>query len=346
MRINPMQKDQAIREWRDREQRALSCSVSPGLLANFLLLIPSLLGGWLFMPMASAEPAAESLQIAQQVVDGLPPPPPAELEFSQGVLSPAVVTNAVFPQPGSSATVAVGAAQRYLVYVNGDSDLLLEQVRRVEPEAVLREYEGRTVIQTGLFEHNPDAQEQVRRLGLQGIGAQVEAISIDQPLSETASASPPLADATLPPPESFPAPSNVTPLPTVSVPPPAGFGQQLPGLNSSPTPVAPAAAPTAAPTSIPIAVPPSTSAANLTDSTTANTKPSPYFVIIPAASQDLSTVSSQAVILGAKPTNVQQKESSLGTFVEVGPFVNRSAAERWNKYLRAFGLNARVQFRR
>jgi hypothetical protein len=59
--------------------------------------------------------------------------------------------------------------QRYLVYVDSDNLQTLEQVRRLESGAYMRSYNGHNVIQSGVFSQQFNAQEQARRLELNGI---------------------------------------------------------------------------------------------------------------------------------------------------------------------------------
>lgn len=60
------------------------------------------------------------------------------------------------------------------VGIDGDSPLLLSQIRQIEPEAFVRRGEG--VIQAGVFADEYNAESRVRALAAQGIRAQVTAI--------------------------------------------------------------------------------------------------------------------------------------------------------------------------
>ncbi|MDX2215437.1 MAG: hypothetical protein SFY66_19395 [Oculatellaceae cyanobacterium bins.114] len=265
--------------------------------------------------------------LAQQIVDGLPPPPggtygapalpPAQFQpnpYSTG--SPLIVpapssTLPVLPStaaPVTPAAIAPSAAtQRYLVLVNGDSPLLLEQVRKVESSAFLQTFEGRRVIQAGAFVEPTSAERQVQTLASQGIGAEVITVAATAPATLTSAAPREVA----PPPELTPV--RTTPAREVV------FGQQ-PDFDGSTT----------------------------ADSRLAVANSS-YFVVIPASPDDLPEINDQVVRLGegfAIAQVVEERRSPLGPHVLVGPFVNRGAAERWNDYLRAFGMDARVYYRR
>ncbi len=70
---------------------------------------------------------------------------------------------------------------QYLVYINGESDLLLEQVRKVEPEAFRTNLEGRTRIQAGVFDDRLLAERRVKALEREGIGAEIATIGYAAP---------------------------------------------------------------------------------------------------------------------------------------------------------------------
>ncbi len=59
--------------------------------------------------------------------------------------------------------------QRYLVYVDGGNSQILQQVRWIEPEAYIRQYQGRTIIQSGIFSQLVNAENRVRELQSYGI---------------------------------------------------------------------------------------------------------------------------------------------------------------------------------
>ncbi|WP_334311391.1 hypothetical protein, partial [Nodularia sphaerocarpa] len=59
--------------------------------------------------------------------------------------------------------------QRYLVYVDSNNSQILQQVRRIEPEAYIRQYQGRSVIQSGIFSQLMNAENRVRELQSYGI---------------------------------------------------------------------------------------------------------------------------------------------------------------------------------
>lgn len=275
------------------------------------LLVGLLGGGLLFTPqLASAETfelegdrIRGEQRIAQQVVEGLPPPPP--VIFGQGAAN----------QPTS------GASQ-YWVVVNGDSSLLLSQVQAVVGEATVQEYNGQRFIQVGVYNDAATAQQMVSALATQGISAETLAVNAGASTATTGQvAQQPLVPA-LPPPDSFP----VTPVPRASAPREVEFGQ--PSNLSQPGSALP---------------PPQTQSA----ATGNNSRH--YYVVIPGSADNVAAITNQVARLGEGfdvGQMVQASESRRGSYVRVGPFADRSAANRWNRYFRDFGMDARVYFSR
>jgi cell division protein FtsN len=91
----------------------------------------------------------------------------------------------IFKAPSDNATPASNsdqgdASQRYLVYVNGNSPYLLQQVQQIEPTAFMQGFRGQQVIQIGVFETESNARQKSGMLSQQGIGAEVAAIAINR----------------------------------------------------------------------------------------------------------------------------------------------------------------------
>ncbi|MEA5581108.1 hypothetical protein VB620_07120 [Nodularia harveyana UHCC-0300] len=59
--------------------------------------------------------------------------------------------------------------QRYLVYVDSGNSQTLQQVRLIVPDAYIRQYQGRTIIQSGIFGEIINAQNLARQLQSYGI---------------------------------------------------------------------------------------------------------------------------------------------------------------------------------
>lgn len=93
------------------------------------------------------KPAPNILTI--QVAERLPPPPQPS-KFSQRKL-PSSFSPREFdfqaPVPSSPSP----HVDSYLVYVNDNTSLTLQEVQQLEPTAYVRQYKGRSVIQAGVF---------------------------------------------------------------------------------------------------------------------------------------------------------------------------------------------------
>jgi hypothetical protein len=201
-------------------------------------------------------------------------------------------------------------SQQYVVIVNGNSGLLLSQVQQIAPTAGIQSYEGQQVIQAGVFGEEWAASQQVQALAAQGIAAQV--VSVSGGVAPVQAIYPDPAQVSLDP---------LPPAPPAEVP----FGQ-YPALEPQPT------------------APPA-SAYDYGSPARRNG----YYVLIPGSSGSLARVSEQVRLLSEGfpvAGRVQERDRPHGPHVLVGPFSGRSAAERWNRYFRDFGLNARVHYER
>ncbi|MFE1745776.1 hypothetical protein [Coleofasciculus sp. H7-2] len=158
----------------------------------------------------------------------------------------------------------------YGVFINGDSPLLLAQVRKIEPEAFVRY--GGGVIQAGVFADEIKAQQRVRVLEEWGIRGQISAYS-DQ-----------------------------------------NFDADAENFDSRPV----------------------TSRDEVEEVA--------YFVVIPGSQEYLPDIASHMIRLGFPKDAVFQREVPRGPHVAVGPFEDRSQAERWSRFLRSNGMDARVYF--
>ncbi|MBN3909544.1 MAG: hypothetical protein HWQ35_24310 [Nostoc sp. NMS1] len=156
-------------------------------------LLPLLVGGWLVL-ISDFTPAQaqihNSMLLAQQGGEALPPPPipfgqqpspqlqPAELvEDNQSDLNfqpPQPLQNNQSdlnfqpPQPTQFSQYNQNF-ERYLVYVDSSDFQTLQAIRRIEPSAYIRQYQGRNVIQSGVFNRVSNAQQRVNELQSRGI---------------------------------------------------------------------------------------------------------------------------------------------------------------------------------
>ena len=332
----------------DRSGGFVAIALLASGLVGSLVLSPAAIAGTPSNSPSSSLMGQGSL-IAQEIVDGLPPPPnvgqPQQIQ-SQEMTAPTV--------PNQS-----GGDRRYLVMINGDNPRLLRQVQRVASSASVQDFQGQRMI-VAAFDDPDHAQRQVQMLTSRGIGArlvQAEDVASATSPSEGSTGAPtgsapsqrsavPVAVAPdLPPADLMPNQS----VPTVQVPSQmpsqmpsqalraapreVNFGgqspNQLPSPPSFPTPTAPADAALG-----------NTSTNLPSDSSTERG----YYVVIPGKQGELEAISNQIMRLGDGFSIAQmvQQSSAKGTHVQVGPFNDRQAANRWNRYFRDFGMDARV----
>ena len=69
-----------------------------------------------------------------------------------------------------------------------------------------------------------------------------------------------------------------------------------------------------------------------------------YFVVIPGKLRDLPDIAAEVVRMGVRENEVTQKEAPRGPHVAIGPFNERENADRWSRYFRSVGMDARVYF--
>ncbi|MGB3612523.1 MAG: hypothetical protein WBA10_01925, partial [Elainellaceae cyanobacterium] len=291
---------------------------------------------------------------AQSVIDGLPPPPSIpDLD------APAPVPE----EPANSLDLPpTNSALPYRVLVNSDSPFLLEQVRRIEPTAIFERYQGQSVILAGQFDQRALAQQQIDALAAQGIGAEIavasetiatigtgatagDAVRSDAPSNPQLSASS-NSDEFARPGSSIGTSAASSPLPL----PPADLGQTPatpqttitdPSLNS-----AAALVQTADPVEAPTPAQPTVRPSPIAQQRPSEPVSSDYYIVVPGDANALDRIQGQIALLGANPEAIAQRDEPLGPHLLVGPFVSRQSATRWNEFLRDFGMDARVYYRR
>lgn len=309
----------------------LSFSEAPACFKSLLWRL-TLSFSCILLPALTAQTAA-----AQSVIDGLPPPP------SIPDLDPPTPAAS---EPESSLTIQpTNTALPYQVVVNSDSPFLLEQVRRIEPTAVLERYQDQSVILVGQFSQLALAQQQIDALAAQGIGAEIAvsaaAIAVDGAVGETVEAPPePQADSD----ELARLGSSIGSSPTSSLLtlPPASLGQA--SIAPQATITDPASEPNTA--LVQTATRPNPIAQRPATPVAAAPVSSDYYIVVPGEASTLDRIQDQVALLGAHPNAIAQRDEPLGPHLLIGPFVNRQSATRWNEFLRDFGMNARVYYRR
>jgi hypothetical protein len=282
----------------------------------------------------------------------LAPPPPG------GAIP--VPSSGAMPPSSAGSPVGIGnqnfSGQQYVVFVNGGSDLLLEQVRFIEPTAFRTNHQGQTVIQAGRFNSPQNANNRLNELSMQGMGATIAEVpvafsySAQTPIQSpeiyaASGALPPIPTGAVPqiPPVTSTGPST-SPLPPItSTMPSAGampavpgqgtveFGQEL-AYNVIPSPSAYPVNTT--PPGVSAAIPPGS--ARIV---------APYYVVIPTAENNLPELSTEIIQLGTPVDRVQQRLTPRGPHVAVGPFEDRDLASQWSRFYRDAGIpNSRVYY--
>lgn len=199
---------------------------------------------------------------------------------------------------------------RYVVYVNGNSNLLLDQVRRLEPGAFLRNEGGRQVIQAGRFVSRANAQVLSNLLERQGILAQVQSLDDSSVPTGIGGENSNFSTATL------------IPLDTTSLTTPTNLDFAAPLASTSSIPFATNGISFAAPNATRL-----------------------YYVAIPTRPGELVTLASEIAATGINPANILPKSSRRGAFIAVGPFSDRLEAAVMESTLKQSGFsNARVYF--
>ena len=240
--------------------------------------------------------------------------------------------------------IAPTSGEQYLVLVNGSSNMLLQQVRQVEPGAFVNYIGGRSMIQAGRFNSFQNAQVRADELAGFGIGAEVQETDYaGAPIPVT-----PPSDYALTYPtggQSIASGGQLPPGTVAATPSAIEFGQAPPFPSSSaaafPPPVPTATFPTSAPLPPNTVTPPPVSSPTVVN----ESLPSGYYVVIPGNMVELQRLANQVVALGAPSNSVRTRTAPRGPHVAVGPYSDRGLAQEWNTYLRNSGLpGARVYF--
>lgn len=86
--------------------------------------------------------------------------------------------------------VSVLAEQRYGVYVNGDSPLLLEVVQQVQPGAIVQQYRNRRIIDLGIYFNPNEAEQLLFDLRQQGVTGKIILFKSGENFNNTRPANP------------------------------------------------------------------------------------------------------------------------------------------------------------
>lgn len=134
------------------------------------------LGGWLVLAGDTAESMPHDVVSAKKIVE-IPPPSGSDNFVKERSPNKAVFTPREFDFQASPAQPAANPPgskpQSYLIYVNEDSSLTLQQVQQLEPTAFVRQYKGRSLIQAGVFSQSANAQNLANELESKGIDVRI-----------------------------------------------------------------------------------------------------------------------------------------------------------------------------
>ncbi|MEM1311187.1 MAG: hypothetical protein AAF892_07535 [Cyanobacteria bacterium P01_D01_bin.71] len=291
----------------------------------------SLQPGWLTLAASGCLAAAIAVPGAAAPLTATDAEPAAIAQALPTPLPPLPTNNGVAPASG----------EQYIVLVSGSSDLLLAQVRQVEPGAFVNYVGGQSLIQAGRFSSYQNAQNRANELASFGIGAEVQAANST---GASVVATPP-ADYTLSYPDaSAAATSAPPPLPSSTVaaaPASIEFGQAAPFATPGVPATAAGLPPTGASSALPNAAAPPLTAPTIVN----ESLPSGYYVVVPGNTAELQSIVNQVVALGAPSDLVRPRTVPRGPHIAVGPYNDRGIAQEWSDYLRDSGLpGARVHF--
>lgn len=293
---------------------------------KFQLKTPSTFGAiasglWTMLtPRAKPSVLFSCAMLTSAIAASYPPSALAVPDAPSSTISQALPT----PVPPTYASNPPSSNEQYLVIVNGNSDLLLAEIRQVEPTAFVSFVEGRSVIQAGRFNLFQNAQSRTQELALLGIGAQIKSAAPAAPIAavnSTVSATPGVIQT------SGSTSGDLPPIPIAATPSSVEFGQAAPFPAVAPPPTAASAPP---PGTSPVTAQPR--------------RASGYYVVVPARSVELPALADRVVSLGAAPSLVQTHTAPRGPHVAVGPYDDHGIAREWSHYLRDAGLDARVHF--
>ncbi|TAF08647.1 MAG: hypothetical protein EAZ77_06790 [Nostocales cyanobacterium] len=128
-----------------------------------------------FLLAQTALPNFYDIPTSQQALPQLRPTAP--VEFDQNNQNYQRSQNTQVSQYGQN-------FERYVVYVDSDNSQILQRVRKIESSAYIRQFNGRNIIQSGVFSEPYNAQQRVKELELKGIsGAGILNFSNQEQLS-------------------------------------------------------------------------------------------------------------------------------------------------------------------
>lgn len=270
------------------------------------------------------------------------------------------------------------AQQRYGVYVNGDSPLLLEVVQQVQPGAMMQRYNNRSIIDLGIYFNQSEAQQLIEALKQQGVQGNIinfkPGEDFNNPLTVNPIIIPPdqtaikVVNTGLQPGlipittdlglyQVFVSP-NTTNLNAVRRISPnaeqltyqgqsviqAGSFINLSNANKLQEQLALGGISSTIINSIAqlqafiASIPPNPNPPSQPNFNLGLGNTNGYFILIPSQQNQLVSLAQNIVSLGVPSQSVQMQQAASNPFVAVGPFANQQLAQQWESYLKNAGL--------
>lgn len=117
------------------------------------------------------------VSFAQVVVETLPPLPDLAKSSQQQPPDEVFVPRDLDFRVPQAQPPSSPKADSYLVYVKEPNSTRLEQVKQLEPAAFMRQFQGKSVIQAGVFSQQLNAANITRQLQSQGIATRIVNLS-------------------------------------------------------------------------------------------------------------------------------------------------------------------------
>ncbi len=271
------------------------------------------------------------------------------------------------------------AEQRYGVYVNGESPLLLEVVQQIQPGAMIQRYNNRSIIDLGIYFNQSEAQKLIEDLKRQGVKGEIINFKSGEDFNNPIPVNPMVI-----PPDQTDIKLIRTSIPSGQIPITTDLGLYQVASLSAVRQISPNAITSTYQGQLIIQAGSFVNQSNadqlrqklalagisstIINSTAQlqaflatipnlpNTLPAfpnsnlglgntdGYFILIPSQRNQLVSVAENIVALGVPSQSVQMQQATTNPFVAVGPFANQQLAKEWETYLQSSGLSRAIVY--